>query len=105
MKQLQWLHPQACTPPHAVGRPEQVEELAHQFQTSGWDRSKPALIGYPWEGSVQLLSGSHRWAASVQAQLEAIPVVVVDFALVDRAWGTDEWAELMRSGNNVLEGR
>lgn len=63
---------------------------------------RPALVGYRWKGRVQLLSGSHRWAAAVLAQLPVIPVVVLPLERVEAAWGTEAWAEVMRVGNGAL---
>ena len=92
------LCPSDCSPPHGVSRDEFVVQLANVFTSDGWDYRKPALVGYPWLDGVQLLSGSHRWAAAVMAELETIPVVVISFAEVRKAWGTDAWYALMRLG-------
>lgn len=70
---IRWLSPSDCIPPHRVARPEQVEVLASEFIKNGWGSGYPALVGYldmNYRGSkVQLLSGSHRWAASKIAEL------------------------------------
>ena len=83
--------PEDCDPPHRVGRPEQVIELQTEFATNGWSPSEPALVGYAINGRIQLLSGSHRWAASCGI-LDRIPVTLVASRLVDECWGDiNEW--------------
>lgn len=62
--------------PHKVTHPEKLDELTYIFQKWGWDRSKPALVGYRNGEHVQLLSGTHRAVAAFQAGLKHIPVVV-----------------------------
>jgi hypothetical protein len=83
---------------------EQVDILAQQFTEAGWSRSCPALVGYRWDGSIQLLSGSHRWEAAKRAGIK-VPVVLVPFERIERAWGIDlaEWSAIMRSGDNCVQ--
>lgn len=91
-----WLKPDLCTPPHGVARPEQVDDLAEAFSLCGWNPAAPALIGYLWGSGIQLLSGSHRWAAATKAGLDKIPIVLVDYFKVHRAWGDLVlWNEIM----------
>lgn len=91
--------PLDCDPPHQIGYPDKVAALQDAFAASGWDVSHPRLVGYPLGGRIQLLSGSHRWAASIGV-LDAIPVSVVALRDVEEAWGSPEaWAEVMASGN------
>lgn len=92
---ITWCPPSICTPPHAVARPDQVVDLANAFLENGWDPEQPALVGYPWEGGVQLLSGSHRYAAAVKAGLIFIPVHIWPFKAVETYWGTHVWAYIM----------
>lgn len=100
--QLRWLPPDAFCPPHAVSHPDHVIELANLFHTQGWDRTKPALIGYPWQTTIQLLSGSHRWIAAGMAGI-LIPCVVVPYQEVEECWGDlPRWSRLMRSGDGAL---
>lgn len=92
---IRWIPPQLCTPPHKVARPDQVVDLANAFVREGWNPNEPALIGYPFEGGVQLLSGSHRWAASMLAKLDKIPVEIKPLSEIEQSWGTDRWSEVM----------
>jgi hypothetical protein len=102
MEQVSWLPTSALCPPHGVSHPDHVIELANHFVERGWDPSCPALIGYPWEQGVQLLSGSHRWIAAGMAEI-LVPVVVVPFSEVEDSWGDlDKWKRLMRRGDGVL---
>lgn len=95
---VKWLSPSACAPPHRVARPEQVEGLAREFRARGWDPGAPTLVGYELDGAVQLLSGSHRWAAAELAGLALIPVVVRGLRRVQVSWGDlIAWAEVMRA--------
>ena len=92
------LAPGDCDPPHRVGRPEQVMELQAAFARDGWSPKHPSLVGYPLNGRIQLLSGSHRWAASVGV-LDRIPVAVVPLRLVEESWGDlDRWPVVMGAG-------
>jgi hypothetical protein len=100
---IAWVNPTLCDPPHGVVRPEQVDDLVEAFIYSGWDRARPYLVGY-WcdmrgHRRIQLLSGTHRWAAAFTIGL-AIPVVIHDFETVDAAHGNlEQWNALMASGN------
>lgn len=97
--EVDWVSVAECDPPHGVSHPDHAIELANQFAASGWDPSCPALVGYPWQGRIQLLSGSHRWIAAGIAGIQ-IPVVIVPFKHVDRCWGDlRAWATLMRMGD------
>ena len=88
-----------CMPPHSVSRHNDVIDFANEFATNGWGPGYPNLLGYPWEGKIQLLSGSHRWAAAKMAGLESIPVLVYPYKDIEYAWGNSEhWRLLMRSG-------
>jgi hypothetical protein len=88
-----------CDPPHRVARPEQVVELANAFARAGWGRGEPALVGYPLEGRVQLLSGSHRYAAAKMAHLDFLPVAFWSLHAIEKAFGDLwEWGTIMDSG-------
>jgi hypothetical protein len=89
------LNTEDCDPPHDVTHPEHASKLFRDFEKNGWAPDKPALIGYPWEGKIQLVSGSHRWAAA-NANKMKIPVVIRSFDEVKRIWGTDEWLTWLR---------
>ena len=97
---MEWISPEHCDPPHSVSHPDHAIELANQFLKGGWDRSKPALIGYPWGNKIQLLSGSHRWIAAKMTNT-LIPCVVVPFEEVKAAWGDlAMWSVLMHRGDS-----
>lgn len=98
---LHYLHPNECMPPHGVSHPNFIVDLANKFAENGWNSEHPALVGYPWEGKVQLLSGTHRWFAATKAELEKIPVYVYPHALVEYVWGTDAWKVMMKTGDNI----
>lgn len=92
---VRWIPPSTCDPPHAVGRPEQVRRLFLDFLKRGWDIEKGALVGYPLGDRIQLLSGSHRWAAAKMARIR-IPVVIRHPEEVWAAWGDlEKWGRLM----------
>jgi len=95
MRAKGWYHPSVCNPPHKVTHPFYMRWLARQFEKSGWDTSCPALVGYDHDGKIQLLSGSHRWAAAAMTNT-LLPVVVYDYQTVRNAWGdTDKWKAIM----------
>jgi hypothetical protein len=92
-----WVEPGLCDPPHKVSRENQVRKLSEQFSKNGWDADKPALIGYPLNHRIQLLSGSHRWAAAVDV-LDRIPVIIKDYDEVENARGDlILWKKLMKA--------
>lgn len=98
---ITWIAPEACIPPHKVARPEQVKTLAEEFSSNGWGTGYPALVGYylNWQRAgqpLQLLSGSHRWAAAVRAGLDVIPVSIIDYSVINKFWGNlIPWAQIM----------
>jgi ParB-like chromosome segregation protein Spo0J len=96
---MMWRNPETLTPPHGVTHPEKVEMLAQEFAAHGWGKGYPALVGYTTaDEQVQLLSGSHRWAAARLAKI-AIPVVVIPFTDICAAWGDEEaWQRIMLMG-------
>jgi hypothetical protein len=99
-----WMNATELEPPHMVVRPNQVLELVEDFQTKGWDTSKPPLRAYPFQGKIQLLSGTHRRAAAELAAIK-VPVVVWDTWEVEKAWGTSDWDRIMGIGlHNSWEG-
>lgn len=94
-----WLWPSDCVPPHGLdmtvgGRDDlKVEKLRHAFSTQGFDMSEPALIGYPKDGKIQLLTGTHRHMAAERAKI-MLPVVLRLRSIVEAAWGTHDWIDL-----------
>lgn len=93
--------PLDCDPPHRVGYPEKVDALRDAFLLAGWDARHPRLVAYPCGRRLQLLSGSHRWAASLGVLAE-IPVSIVSSAEVEAAWGNlSAWSLVMASGGHA----
>ena len=92
-----WMKPNLCWPPHRVTHSDKLLELLEAFQASGWDETQPALIGYPDGHGVQLLSGSHRHAAALRADID-IPVCVYPYATVRAAWGDLSTWQLIMEG-------
>lgn len=81
-------------PPHGLTHPDKLEELIAAFEKNGWDESKPNLLGYPWQGKIQLISGSHRWLAA-DYTIGKIPVEEYSYEYIASIWGTDEWVKLI----------
>jgi hypothetical protein len=94
-----WVSAEDCDPPHGLDMSwkhdaEKVAALTEAFKTNGFDKNMPALIGYPNEGRIQLLSGTHRHLAAKQAGIK-LPVVIVLRSIVEASWGTDKWNDLI----------
>ena len=99
--QITWLPPSACFPPHGITHPEKAIQLHREFLQSGWDMSKPVLVGYPYGEGIQLISGSHRWAAAVEAGIR-IPVKIVPYGDVWASWGhLERWGKLLEVTNGT----
>lgn len=96
---LKLLPPTVMVPPHKVTRESDVIDLAEKFYCEGWDSTKPALVGYKYFNKIQLLSGTHRHAAALLADLESIPVVVFEVDEITDAWGKPEWDYIMSAGD------
>ena len=93
---IHWLPPSACFPPHRVTHPEKLIQLHRDFITEGWDMSQPFLVGYPYGEGIQLISGSHRWAAAAEAGIK-IPVKIVPYHEVWASWGNlERWGNLLQ---------
>ncbi len=97
-----WVSPSMCRPPHRVTRPDQVDSLIQDFVDFGWWGE--SLVGYfTWdeptkEYALQLLSGSHRWAAANTLGMR-IPVYMEAEDVVEEAWGDlVKWQEIMNKG-------
>ena len=91
---VQWVHTVSCDPPHRVTHPDHVEWLIDALRRDGWDG--PALLGYWLDGRIQLLSGSHRWAAC-QFDGRRMPVVLRPFGDIEQLYGTDGWVAMIQS--------
>jgi hypothetical protein len=98
MVRLIYVHPNQCIPPHKVTHEEKLEKLIHSIQNNGWDG--PSLLGYVLDDKIQLISGSHRWAAMDFLDF-LIPVDLKDFSYVHCVYGTKEWEDLMISANPI----
>lgn len=95
-----WVHPSDCVPPHGLDMSSEhdagkVAWLRQQFETSGFDRRFPALVGYPIDGKLQLLSGTHRHEAARQSDM-LIPVSVWLRSDVEEIWGTNLWPTVIK---------
>jgi len=92
---LVWVEADDCIPPHGLdmGAPHdacKVEMLRREFVQNGFGPDYPALVGYPLDGKIQLLSGTHRHLAAKQAKIY-IPVTLWLRSDIERMWGTDLW--------------
>jgi hypothetical protein len=101
MSVITWVHPNDCDPPHGLDLTaphdyEKVNMLVEAFSTYGFDKSKSALVGYPREGRVQLLSGTHRHEAAKRAGI-ALPVMFWLRSAIEESWGElDDWRKVMQ---------
>ncbi len=95
-----WLDPKDCDPPHSLNLEPgsrdslKVEGLVEAFQV-GFDTTKPALVGYPLSGRIQLLSGTHRHEAALRVGIQ-LPVTLFLRSYVEATWGTIHWTKVMR---------
>ena len=95
---VQWLSPSVCSPPHRITHPEKAAALCQDFLTNGWNTREPALVGYQLEDGIQLITGSHRWAAAMGAGIQ-IPVRVEPYGTVLWSWGNlERWFRLLGQG-------
>lgn len=96
-----WVDPEDCEPPHGLDLEPgsrdslKVEMLQEAFEKEGFDMSEPCLIGYPNEGRIQLLSGTHRHEAARRAGIK-LPVHLVLRSVVEALWGTEEWPNVIK---------
>lgn len=94
-RSLVMLHPDDCVPPHAADDAK-MQKFIKWFEKAGFDKDHPAIIGYPFNGKIQLLSGSHRWAAAKETNT-MLPVTLWLKSDVEKAWGDlVEWAKIMK---------
>lgn len=97
---ITWLHPDDCDPPHGLNLSPgsrdsiKVAWLTEAFERNGFDKKYPALVGYPLEGRVQLLSGTHRHTAAKRAGI-LLPVTMFLRRYVEAYWGTDNWIRVL----------
>lgn len=99
-KMITWLSPCDCVPPHRLNLSPgsrdrlKVEDLLTAFCLAGFDVRYPALVGYPLDGKIQLLSGTHRHCAASLAEID-LPVTLWLRSDIERAWGRPQWLEVM----------
>lgn len=96
-----WVDPSDCEAPHSLDlKPGsrdslKVEKLQQAFEQDGFDLNEPALVAYPYEGRIQLLSGTHRHEAAKRAGIK-LPVHFIMRSLVEAKWGTAEWNSIIQ---------
>lgn len=92
-----WLSPQDCVAPHSLNHGDfnKVKWLYDLFVEDGFDTSKSALIGYPLEGKIQLLSGTHRHKAAELVGIK-LPVSLWLRSDIEACWGRPQWSEIMQ---------
>lgn len=95
-----WVHPDDCDPPHGLDLTVEhdatkVEMLRQAFVESGFDLGQPALVGYPLDGRIQLVSGTHRHLAAEQADI-LLPVTLWLRTDIQEMWGTELWLDVIR---------
>ena len=102
MSVITWVHAQDCFPPHGLDMTaprnyKKVEMLIEAFtRDGGFDKSKSALLGYPLDGKIQLLSGTHRHRAA-EATGILLPVMLWLRSDIERVWGDlESWVHVMR---------
>ncbi len=93
--QLVWMDADECVPPHSLDLSSEhdaakVEMLVRAFEVNGFDKNYPALVGYPLNGVVQLLSGTHRHMAAKLTGTK-LPITLWLRSDVEERWGTELW--------------
>lgn len=95
-----WVDAKDCMPPHGLDLSsrhdsDKVCMLVDCFESLGFDKQKPALVGYPLDGMIQLLSGTHRHFAADLTGIK-LPVVLWRRVDIERAWGQlEDWLRVM----------
>lgn len=90
-----------CDPPHSLDLEPgsrdslKVESLTEDFIHNGFDIKEPALVGYPCDGRIQLISGTHRHEAAKRAGIK-LPVRLIMRSEIEATWGTDERPHVVR---------
>ncbi len=90
-----WIDPNDCDPPHGLDMTsahdaKKVDDLEEEFQKNGFNIDMPALVGYPLNGRIQLLSGTHRHLAASRCGIK-LPVTLWLRSDVEETWGTELW--------------
>ena len=94
-----WVDPTDCDPPHGLDMEgerdaNKVSRLQSAFEINGFDIDMPALVGYPSEGRIQLLSGTHRHRAALLCG-QKLPVTLWLKSDVEEMWGTELWSTVI----------
>lgn len=80
--------------PHKITDYKKVDALVESIREQGWIGD--ALVGYPWENKLQLVTGTHRLAACVILD-RLVPVHVYKRSRVWNAFGdVSRWQALIR---------
>ncbi len=95
-----WVDPDDCIPPHNLDMnskhdSDKVNMLANAFIYDGFDKNMPALVGYPLDGKIQLISGTHRHCAAKLVN-EKLPITLWLRSDIEESWGTDDWANIIK---------
>ncbi len=93
--QMVWVNAEDCDPPHGLDMSSdhdalKVELFTATFAKYGFDKNFPALVGYPLDGRIQLLSGTHRHMAAKLAGIK-LPVTLWLRSDIEARWGTELW--------------
>ena len=100
MNLVKWMSAEDLDPPHGLDMSsphdyEKVEMLEKKFREEGFDKKYPALIGYPLNGKVQLLSGTHRHAAATRSGAK-LPIVMWLRSDIEASWGElEKWRKVI----------
>lgn len=91
MQIITWVNPDECEPPHKITHWDKYQQLVSEFQRDGcWGIDHDVLTGYYIGDKIQLISGSHRWAAAKEADI-MVPVMIYDYDEIQESWGTERW--------------
>ena len=98
---ITWVEANDCYPPHGLDMKsthdsDKVNWLETMFRDEGFDKQFPALIGYPLDNKIQLLSGTHRHEAAKRTGIK-LPVVLWLRSDVMSSWGfLEKWLHVMK---------
>ena len=101
MSVITWVDPADCDPPHGLDLTmprhfNKVNMLVAAFLDRGFDKAHSALVAYPLNGRLQLLSGTHRHEAAKRAGIK-LPLTIWLRTDIETTWGhLDEWRRVMR---------
>jgi len=101
MKKFLWINPKVCNPPHRITHWDKFNDLKQSLST-GWKSNSPVLLGYKFNNKIQLISGSHRWAAMMELE-KKIPVLIMDYEQVYELFGTEDWIEMVKNPPTLEE--